>query len=100
MRFSKPDCPTCGEEANGILEKLYAWAHIDKAKDGSFQYIGQSKVDWDSQEPDEENPNEVYLKCCQKHEWKSKVDFTDQSTPVHDLIGESTDGEEAEQADG
>ncbi len=78
MQFSKPDCPECGKKAADMLESLYAWAHLNYFEDADvFDYQGGSKVDWDSQEPDENKEGKVQLQCPAGHQWDSEVDYSD-----------------------
>ena len=87
MKFSEPNCPECGKITNGVLERLYAWASISRHPDDpkvttaspstDFDYsAGGSKMDYDSQEPDENAEKEVQLKCSAGHEWTSHIDYT------------------------
>ena len=73
MRFDKPNCPECGEQVYSILETLYASALITESveADGSFDYYGESKMHWDTQEP-VEDADGITLQCHNGHEWQSR----------------------------
>ena len=57
FKLSAPTCPTCGEPATGIVQKVEAVARISYFPDGAptlrepgaFEWSGDSDVDWDCQ---------------------------------------------------
>jgi hypothetical protein len=57
-----------------IQEVLTAYAGISQDEDESksFDYCGESKVDWDSQESVTSKTGRVKLLCAQYHAWWSK----------------------------
>lgn len=72
MLFKAPLCPTCGKTADGTLDVIYGIALAHRNEDGSFDYSGETEVDWDSQKcVESDNPNTVTLQCSAGHRWES-----------------------------
>lgn len=74
MKLSVPICPECGEPADGIYETLCATAWIERYEDGEFEYIGDSDIGWDTQEPDVDEANTALVRCNRVHTWRSKIE--------------------------
>jgi hypothetical protein len=50
MKLSIPNCPECGQPATGTLETVQGVALLQGPDSkGSFEYIGETVIDWDSQ---------------------------------------------------
>jgi hypothetical protein len=72
MRFRPFRCPTCKRRANRILENILGDACLIYDPDQrAFQYEGETKVDWDSQETVVAADGTVTLSCG-NHTWQAK----------------------------
>lgn len=70
MRFDKPTCPECGEEAEAILDMVPGLARIGAHDDGTFEYSGETDIWWDDQVPWQHmGTGEVQLRCQADHSW-------------------------------
>lgn len=65
MKFEIDKCPYCDGDPTGILETLKGWALLNDREDDTeeFEYAGETSIDWDSQETDEDNDGNVTLWC-------------------------------------
>lgn len=78
FQFEKALCPICESLPDGILEKVECKALIQKVPHSErsmlFDYAGESKIFWDTQEPVAKTDDIVTLFCSKCHtEWKSKM---------------------------
>lgn len=71
FKLKTPKCPECGEIAHQVEETLMTKASIDENEDGTFDYAGDSEVDWDSQEPARDGSGNVTLFCECGTSWAS-----------------------------
>lgn len=75
MTFSRPACPTCGRPASGTLERVYGWAGlIRKLPENTFEYDGETKIDWNGQRTVLDRNGFVTLHCDNNHTWKALRD--------------------------
>ncbi len=89
MKFSKPNCPTCGELVRGIVEVIHGCAELSLQEDGeTFEYAGSTDVWWDEQRPERDKRGRVRLICHDAHEWFSKVIDHPEETAWMDKGGE------------
>lgn len=72
MKFDHAKCPQCGAGPNGILEHVFGTALLAVQKDGSFDYAGETKIEWDSQET-HKTPEGLVVLTCGEHEWLAKM---------------------------
>lgn len=73
MNLSTPTCPTCGQPAASTLETVYGRALLIRNPDGSFDYEGETKIDWDTQETVTEADGSATLHCESRHAWQSSI---------------------------
>ena len=91
MKFAIPCCPTCGEQASGTLETVPGVALIqpDEKHPGHFDYAGETKMFWDSQETVTDVMGAATLICDHGHEWQSFVSYDDadaEESPVETFL--------------
>jgi hypothetical protein len=82
MKFSKINCPECGERARGIIEQVMGCALLNDEdnEDGTVDYSGETDVWWSEQIPIHDGDGRVTLICPEGHEWQ--VEELDDSEPV------------------
>ncbi len=73
MILEVPLCPTCREPAVGIAETMLCTAMIQQEDDGSFEYAGESKVHWDTQEATLGADKRARVECDAGHEWETGI---------------------------
>lgn len=74
MHLSVPNCPTCHQPAIGSVERISGIAVFTAIEpDGSVEYEGETRVDWDGQET-RRGPNQLPLLTCGEHQWESQID--------------------------
>jgi hypothetical protein len=81
MKLSIPNCPHCGNLAAYIVETLYAHAGIKKDNQGTFNYVGESVMLWDTQQPQADEKTGLYwIRCdgAHPHEWQTEIIFEDE----------------------
>ena len=77
MKLSISNCPECGQPATGTLEAVQGVALLQGPDSkGSFEYVGETVIDWDSQQTVLDKNGRVTLSCDQHHEWKAMRDET------------------------
>lgn len=70
MKFEPIHCPECGEEADGVLERLSCCAYIEKDREtGEYQYAGETDMWWDEQRPILTEDGRYQLVCHNGHDW-------------------------------
>src|SRR5262249_17508625 len=75
MQLLQITCPTCGERAIGMLETVLGVALLVIGEGGIADYLGETKLDWNSQETVDGGDGAVVLTCQNGHEWPSqKID--------------------------
>lgn len=73
MIFETSKCPKCNEPPDTILETMLVSAILTEPDEyGEQDYAGESKMHWDTQEPDDFN-GQVQLTCSKGHEWYSNM---------------------------
>lgn len=85
MTFKTPKCQTkgCRQRAVAIIETVTVQACIEFDEDDkTFDYAGESKVDWDSQRATETSGGLVTVCCANGHEWRTRVDWGDEPAPA------------------
>lgn len=83
MKLVTPNCPRCGRPAKGTLENILGIALINIEKDGTFEYSGETDVDWDCQETALDDHGNVMLVCdggCP--DFPSAVEYDADDTPL------------------
>jgi hypothetical protein len=74
MKISGPlKCPECGEEIMGSADLVPGCALMNVESDGTFDWAGETEMDWDRQRNVEQDPKRIRVQCCDGHEWV--VDF-------------------------
>lgn len=74
MKFEHHKCPECGQVAEATLENLTGWALLVFDQDGVADWEGETKVDWNSQETDEDPmTGEITLRCPDGHVWQTDM---------------------------
>lgn len=75
MKFRPMICPQCHKMAYGTVELIRGVAlmtpHKEPGKRTTFEYDGETQVDWDSQQTIGLG-NEVLLTCLEGHEWHAR----------------------------
>jgi len=84
MRFNPGRCPKCGARPRGIVERLSCLALLffpradpegfnlrerPVAGEDEAEYLGETQVDWDSQETVIDEDGKVTLCCPHHHAW-------------------------------
>jgi hypothetical protein len=81
MKLTIPNCPYCRNPAAYIVETLYAHSAIGLNDDGTFGYVGDSDMLWDTQQPlvDEET-GLLWVRCggVTPHEWATEITYEDE----------------------
>lgn len=76
MKIDKRYCPTCGKEAVCIAEQVFALAIIKFDNDGNADYVGETKILWDTQESIVDEKTGLHRVRCSVnggHEWTTKI---------------------------
>jgi hypothetical protein len=73
MRFNLYKCPECGCEAYGIDESVPCLALIAFDRSGNAEYIGENKMHWDGQAPNEDGVGNITLRCHNGHGWQATM---------------------------
>lgn len=69
MRFTPWKCPECGQPAKGTLETVPGLALLTFDDDGKAEYDGETKIDWDGQESQQDECGRSLLECHAGHQW-------------------------------
>lgn len=72
LRFTPDKCPECGEPAWGEVDTLQGVAGLDRSEDGTYEWTGNTEVDWNAQEPVTDSEGRVLLACVDGHEWYAR----------------------------
>ena len=72
MRFQTLNCPTCGEQARGTVERMAGAALLTHQPDGSSEYEGTTDIWWDEQRTQIDAEGRWELICIEGHQWASK----------------------------
>ena len=73
MRFDPDKCPTCGEDPDSIIERVYGRARLGDRADDKFDYDGDTDMAWDTQEPVRDEDDQVTLCCPSRHSWQATM---------------------------
>lgn len=74
MKFECHKCPQCGEVAEATLEEINGWALLVFEEDGTADWEGETKIDWNSQKTYEDPMSgEVSLRCPSGHTWQTDM---------------------------
>jgi hypothetical protein len=73
MRFDPLFCPECGEMARGMVETITGVAEFEVDPDGSIDWAGHTRIDWDAQEPLVDDGGNARLVCPGGHEWSARM---------------------------
>jgi hypothetical protein len=74
MKFQPYRCPECKQLAHGTEETVLATALMNfDSKTNSFEYEGETKVHWNSQETITDEKGRVELSCPNSHSWFATV---------------------------
>ena len=68
MKFDPHKCPGCGGNARGTLDNITGTALMYLDVDGEYEWLGETEVDWDSQESDVLK-GKVNLQCADCRGW-------------------------------
>lgn len=74
MKLSIWKCPKCGEPAIGtcdLVPGVALFSVIDA--EGNTEYFGETKVDWDKQEPLQHPTGGTIVTCANGHEWPTEI---------------------------
>lgn len=72
MRWEIENCPKCGGEVVGTLEKLNGMATVSRVDETSeFEWTGYTEVFWDDQCTVMKGDREILI-CEEWHTWASK----------------------------
>lgn len=75
MTFEIPECPECGGDIAGTLERTPGIAEITRDADGNYEYGGYTKMDWDGQVTIKDKAGRVTVFCAQcDNEWQTKME--------------------------
>lgn len=67
-------CPECGEEIKGSVDLVPGCALMNVDPDGTFEWAGETEMDWDNQHNLEQDPKRMRVQCCDGHEWIVDLD--------------------------
>ena len=76
MEIMKPKCRLCDGVAVGTVDIIYGIALMSPENDDdpkTFQYMGTTDVNWDSQKPIADKRGRSKLICANGHTWFSKI---------------------------
>jgi hypothetical protein len=77
MKISIPNCPTCGEPAEGTVDDVPGIALFgDIDKEGRTKWGGETRIYWDDQKSRSNDAGEVLVQCSTAHEWYTAIDYT------------------------
>lgn len=73
MTFATPSCPACGLPPVGTVELIPGLSQLiaDPRHPGSFDYAGQTDIDWNDQRTDRDAAGNLTLQCRHGHRWPS-----------------------------
>lgn len=82
MNYEIPKCPECNKIAIGEMDMIPAIANVFLDDDGSFQYTGDTNIDWDSQKNIMRIVDRIIYNAdlgykivtCGDHDWVTKVE--------------------------
>ncbi len=86
MKYSKPNCPECGEVLAGECDYIPARARVYRLEDGSFDYTGDTEEFWDGQSNEIEierhiltraghkppKSSKIRVECYKGHQWETR----------------------------
>lgn len=82
IRYTSPNCPECGEQARGTLEKMEGCAELSFNADGTCEHNGYTEVFYDSMQTQTEDGLDM-LVCRCGHAWRStKQELPDSAAPA------------------
>jgi hypothetical protein len=73
MKIIPSDCPQCGERVYGTADIIPGTALLIENDDGTFDYAGETKVDWDGQ-THRTRDDQTIVCCANGHEWMADLD--------------------------
>jgi hypothetical protein len=76
MKISVPNCPNCGEPAEGTVDDvpgIALFGEIDE--NGRTEWGGETRVCWDGQMPRTNDAGEILVQCSEAHEWYTTIDY-------------------------
>ncbi len=79
MLLEPHKCPKCKALAHGILGQVPGLALVVFSEDGGERsaecdYLGETKMDWDSQTEVRDYQNHVTCQCPSGHQWQAMLD--------------------------
>jgi hypothetical protein len=85
MRFDPSNCPSCGEQATGLLETIPGIAFLLFDENGDAQYAGETDVCWDNQTTVRDRLGHVMLVCPDEHQWPASLPDATTAVPEGSL---------------
>ena len=73
MRFTQPNNPKTGKAAIGTCDMIPGIALVQFNEDGSADYVGETKVDWDGQRTITDKSGRVQLIDQDGSTWFSEM---------------------------
>ena len=73
MRFEPSNCPSCGQQATGLLETIPGIALLLFDEDEVAHYAGETDVCWDNQTTVRDRLGHVTLVCADGHQWPASL---------------------------
>ncbi len=73
MTIKDPICPECGAPVDGTWEVVPGIALVDRQPDGSFDYVGETKMIWDEQKTAKSPHGLAVVICHHGHTWETEV---------------------------
>jgi hypothetical protein len=74
MKYSVSKCPTCGGTPVAELNRVPVLAGLIENDDGGFDYSGNGKVDWNTQEVWPDVSGLTALQCAGLHWWQTGIE--------------------------
>lgn len=74
LKIGTPNCPTCKEQARGVVEQVSGISGLAFDNDGSADWVGGIALEWDTQTPKRDEENRVTLFCPNNHKWQSTME--------------------------
>lgn len=74
MKFKIAHCAVCGEPPVAIVERVLGNAFLCEPDDtGDQNYMGETEIEWDTQETDTDADGDVEVFCDKHHFWKTAI---------------------------
>jgi hypothetical protein len=74
MKIEPATCPQCGQPADATLESVPGWALLQRDADGTFDWFGETAIDWNGQVTVVDPvTHKATVRCSEYHTWEASI---------------------------